>query len=160
MTFRDWLKPSIGVVRLFKTLLGTVYCTLALYTTVLTGCVGVMPAFVPPLTEALGFHVPNIKGVTTVGLNEGAYKWEAEKLNFWRRSMDFVNQPMIALHDQAVDWLNIVLSATAFGGLPAVALIAGKKIPSNAIKKEDHERLVAEALQKKPPQADQPRRNN
>ena len=105
----------------------------------MTGCVGLMPTREPPMTQELGFDVPDVKGWTFVFLNEAAYNWEAEKLNFWKISMDFVNKPMIALHEQAVDWLNIGLSAGLFGGAPTAVALALKKVPKGSVKKEDHE---------------------
>jgi hypothetical protein len=121
------------------------YCITACYTSLLTGCVGMMPTRVPPMTSELKYKVPNIKGWTTVGMNEAAYNWEAEKLNFWKISMDFVNKPMIALHEQAVDWLNIGLSAGLFGGAPAAVALALKKAPKGSVKKEEVDKLVKEA---------------
>jgi hypothetical protein len=156
MKFKEWLKPSEGVRKLFsgcnkigrkivKSAFVLIYCVIAVYTTALTGCVGMMLTAVPPLTESLGYRVPNLWGVTTVGLNEGSYTWEAEKLNFWRTSMDFVNQPAIDVHAQAVDWLNIALSASVFGGIPLVAKVALKKLPKGAVSEKDHVKAVADA---------------
>lgn len=145
-------KILAGIRRVIRIAAVALYCLVAVYTSLLTGCAGLMLTKVPPMTKELGYKVPlQYKGYTFVFVNEAAYTWEAEKLNFWRIAMDFVNKPAIAIHDQAVNWLNIGLSAGMFGGGPVAIAMALKKVPKGAVKKEDHDKEVQEALMKEPP---------
>lgn len=108
------------------------YTVFAVMTTLFVGCSHMMPTRVPPLTQEFGYTVPNVKGVTTVGINEAVYNVELAKLETWRLMLDIVNKPMIEAHAVAVDWLSVALAGTAFGGIP----LALKKVPKG-YKKED-----------------------
>lgn len=123
------------------------YSLLAALVTTFAGCSSLMPTREPPLTEELGYKVFNWKGWTFVGLNEASYKLEVEKLKMWKVMIGFVNDPAIALHGQVVNWLGMIGVGGAMGAIP----IALNRLPKGAVKKEDHDREVAEALKKPPP---------
>jgi hypothetical protein len=106
------------------------YIIIAAFITLFVGCAHMMPTMVPPLTDELGYSVPNIKGVTTVGINEAIYGVEVAKLETWRLMVDIVNKPMVEAHGVAVDWLSVALAGTAFGGIP----LAMKKVPKGYVK--------------------------
>lgn len=119
--------------RLIKAIGLVFYTVFAIMTTLFVGCSHMMPTKVPPLTEEFGYSVPNIKGITTVGINEGVYNIEVAKLETWRLMLDIVNKPMIEAHGVAVDWLSVALAGTAFGGIP----LALKKVPKGYRKEEE-----------------------
>jgi hypothetical protein len=100
--------------RLIKAIGLAFYTVFAIMTTLFVGCSHMMPTKVPPLTEEFGYSVPNIKGITTVGINEGVYNIEVAKLETWRLMLDIVNKPMIEAHGVAVDWLSFINSCRCF----------------------------------------------
>jgi len=118
--------------KIFKTLGVAVYVLFAVSCTLFVGCSSMMPTRKPPLTDAFGYNVPNIKGFTLVGINEAVYNVEAAKLETWRVMLDIVNKPMVEVHGVAVDWLSVALAGTAFGGIP----LALKKPPKGYVKDE------------------------
>lgn len=122
------------------------YGLLTILVTTFAGCSSLMPTREPPLTEELGYKVYDWKGWTFVGLNQAAYKLEVEKLKTWQVMIGFVNAPAIELHSLIVNWVGVAAGG-AMTGLP----FALKRLPKGAVKKEDHEREVAEALKKPPP---------
>jgi hypothetical protein len=101
-----------------RALLIILYWSMAVLVTALSGCASLTPTRVPPLSKALGYEIPNYKGWTVTGLNEGKYRIECEKLKVLRTMVNVVNEPALAAREQAVDWLNVGLSAGMFGGLP------------------------------------------
>ena len=124
-----------------KVSLSTVYVLLATLATILSGCQWATPTTLPPLSEKLGYKIPNFKGVTTVGLIEGKYAIELEKLKVLRTMSDVVIEPALEAREMAVDWINVGLSAGMFGGLP----LALRKLPKGAVRKEEHEEVVRRA---------------
>jgi hypothetical protein len=137
------------VKKFFKSALkvvGTaVYSVLAITMTLLSGCAYLTPTREPPLAEKLGYKIPDWKGWTTTGINEGVYRIELEKLKVLRIMVDVVNIPALEARKQAINWYNMALSAGAFGGIPLAASLALKKLPAGAVKKEDHEEALAKA---------------
>ena len=133
---RSMLRRTIagdGQMRKIAKAVGVALYTLfAIFTTLFVGCAHMMPTKVPPLTDAFGYSVPNIKGITTVGINEAVYRVELAKLDTWRIMIDVVNKPMIEAHSVGVDWLSVALAGTAFGGIP----LALKKVPKGYKKEE------------------------
>jgi hypothetical protein len=119
--------------KLLKATVGTLYAVVAVIITLFTGCASLMPTRVPPLTAELGYDVPDYKGWTVVGLNDGAYRMEVEKLKVWKVMIGLVNDPALALHGQAVNWLNMALAGGALGGIP----LALKRVPPGYTKKEE-----------------------
>ncbi len=124
------------------------YSLLTIFVATFAGCSSLMPTREPPLTEELGYKVYSWKGWTVVGLNQAAYKLEVEKLRMWKVMIGFVNIPAIELHGQIVNWLGALGVGGAMGGIP----LAWNRLPKGAVKKEDHDREVAEALKKPPPE--------
>lgn len=108
------------------------YCTIAITVTALSGCQYLTPTRVPPLSEELGYEVPDWKGWTLVGLNEASYKFAYEKLKLYRVMVNIVNEPALQAREQVINWGNIALSAGAFGGIP----LALRKVPKGYVKKE------------------------
>ena len=141
-TFFRKLFALIGIV---------VYTFAAICVTVFTGCSSVMPTKEPPLAEAIGYEIPDWKGWTTVGINEAVYKLEYEKLKVLRTMVNIVNEPALAAHEQAINWLNVGLSAGTFGGIPLAGALALKKLPKGAVKEEDHLAEVEKARMEQPP---------
>lgn len=121
------------------------YSLFTIAITALTGCSSLMPTKEPPLAEKIGYRIPDYRGWTTVGINETIYKIEYEKLKILRTMVDVVNEPALAAHEQAIDWLNVGLSAGTFAGIPAATALALKKLPRGAVKKEDHLAAVEKA---------------
>ena len=127
--------------KLWKSLLVVVYILLATVTTLLSGCESLTPTRRPPLAEKIGYNIPDFKGWTTTGINDAVYNMEVQKLKLLASMINLVNVPALQARKQAVDWLNVGMSAGLFGGLP----LALRRIPKGAVKKEDHEKRVAEA---------------
>lgn len=146
-----WSYTTVTCRMTAKVVLWTCYGIASICVTCLSGCAGMTPTREPPLAEKIGYEIPDWKGWTTTGINEGVYKIELEKLKVLRVMVDVVNEPALAAREQAVDWLNVGLSAGTFGGVPLAAALALKKVPKGAVKKEDHEKAVEEALHKQPP---------
>lgn len=138
-------------LNMFKLIAATVYTFAAICITIFTGCASVMPTKEPPLAEAIGYEIPSWKGWTTVGINEAVYKIEYEKLRVLRTMVNVVNEPALAAHEQAINWLNVGLSAGTFGGIPLAGALALKKLPKGAIKEEDHLAEVEKARMEQPP---------
>lgn len=111
-------------------LLAIAYLGIAVVVTLLTGCESLTPTRVPPLSKELGYDIPDYKGWTTTGINEGYYKIEVEKLGILRTMIDVVNTPALQAREQVVSWGNIAMSAGLFGGIP----LALRKIPKGYIK--------------------------
>lgn len=127
-------------------ILVSVYVLIAVYTTLLTGCASLMPTRESPIAEPLGYNVWDFKGWTFIFMTEAVYNIEVIKLKAYKESTDLVNKPFIEGHGQAVNWLNIALSASAFGGIP----LALRTLPKGAVRKEDYERDIARAGNQNP----------
>jgi hypothetical protein len=118
--------------KLIAWVLRGIYLLVAVFTTLFVGCSHMMPTRVPPLTEEFGYNVPNIKGYTTVGINEAVYGVELAKLETWRLMLDIVNKPMIEAHATMIDWMSVALAGTTFAGIP----MALRKVPKGYIKED------------------------
>lgn len=128
-----------------KALLLTIYILVSGYTVLLTGCASMMPTRESPLAEPLGIDVWDYKGWTFVFMTESVYNLWAIRLNAYKESTDLINAAPLAMHEQAVDWLNIALSGSLFGGAPALYALGKKKKRPGDVTKEDaeKERLAA-----------------
>jgi len=100
----------------------------------LIGCAYITPTIVPPMTEELGYAVPNLYGVTVTGLVEGSYKLEVQKLKLWKYSVDATLQATEGIRSGLVELAALV----GLGGTAALPM-ALKRLPSGAVKKEDYE---------------------
>ena len=124
------------------------FCGIMLSILALLGgsCALVTPTTVPPLTETLGYHVPNYKGVTTVGLVKGTLEVERARL------MTFDKMATISLQatEQVKTGIMDILALVGMGGTALIPL-ALKKVPRGAVSKAEHERLVKKALKMNPP---------
>jgi len=131
---------------LLKVCSWTLYLLFSVSITIFVGCESVMPTRVPPLSEELGYDIPDYKGWTTTGLNEGYYNIELQKLKILRTMVDVVNVPALQARDQAIDWINVGLSAGVFGGLPLAFL----KVPKGSVSKKTHDKAVKQAKAETP----------
>jgi hypothetical protein len=123
--------------RQIKKLLGW-FASIVLFIT--AGCALITPTIVPPLTNALGFNVPNIKGVTTVGIVKGALVVEREKLKVF----DSMAHLTLTATEDAKNGIIDVVAMLGLGG-SALLPMALRKVPSGAVSKDEHERRVQEA---------------
>lgn len=98
----------------------------------LLACNAITPTVVPPMTEELGYHVPNFRGVTVVGLVSGAYKLEEKKFELWGFSVESTLKATL----EARDGLLNLLTVLGVGGTAALPL-ALKRPPQGYVKKED-----------------------
>lgn len=95
----------------------------------------ITPTIVPPLAEELGYNVPNIKGVTTVGIVKGILATEKLRLE----ALDSSARLTLTATEGAVNGTLGLLTAL---GIP----VAGAFIPRVGEKKR-----IDEALRKEPP---------
>lgn len=126
--------------RVVRAALAALYILIACYTTMLTGCASLMPTREGPVAEPLGYNIWDWNGWTFVFITEAVYNIEVVKLNAYKETMDIMNKPALEFHEQAVDWLNVGLSASMFGGAPALYAIGKRKKRPGDISKEDAEK--------------------
>lgn len=120
--------------------------TLIGITTLLASCAYLTPTVVPPLTEELGYEIPNFYGITTTGLIKGSYSLEAEKMKLW----GFTVNATLEATETARNGLIELAAVIGLGGSAALPM-ALNRVPRGAVRKEDHEKEVEEALKKEPP---------
>jgi len=84
----------------------------------LLACNAITPTIVPPMTEELGYEVPSIKGITLVGLVQGAYTLEQKKMELWGYSV----QSTLKATVEARDGLLNLLTVLGLGGTAALPL--------------------------------------
>lgn len=85
------------------------YCVFAFVSVTFMGCATMMPTFVPPGVEELGYDAPlNYKGVTLVALNQAQYEIEVTKLAYYAKAAELVNQPAIEMHKEIINMAGII----------------------------------------------------
>ena len=110
-------------------------CILMVPLLLLAACVSLTPTIVPPLTEELGYNIPNIKGVTLHGIVKGKYNLEVEKMKLWKYSVDGTLQLTESARNQIMDLVTVV----ALGGTAALPAALRKLPKGAAFKKEEEE---------------------
>ena len=98
---------------------------------ILAGCALITPTIVPPLTTKLGYSVPNIKGVTTVGLVKGALKVEQERL----RVFDSMATLTLEATEKAKNEIIDIVAMLGLGGTATLPW-ALRKVPKGYKKEE------------------------
>lgn len=100
----------------------------------LAACVSLTPTIVPPMTEELGYEIPNIKGITLHGIVKGKYKIEVAKMKLWKYTVDSTLQLTEEARGQIMDIITVIgLGGTA--ALPA----ALRRLPKGAAYKKEEE---------------------
>ena len=104
-----------------KKFLGHVFSVILL---ILAGCAIITPTIVPPLSDELGFNVPNIKGVTTVGIIKGTLVVEQARL----RAFDEMATLTLKATDEVKTGIIDIVAMLGLGGT-AMLPMAMKRIP-------------------------------
>lgn len=104
-------------------------CSLAI---LLVGCRSLTPTVVPPLTKELGFSVPNVKGITTMGMIDASYNYQVEKMKLWKYSVDYTLEATERGRQGVLD----IMTMIGLGGTAALP-VALRKLPKGAVMKDD-----------------------
>lgn len=106
---------------------------LILITLIITGCASagpidmITPTIVPPLSEELGFDIPDLFGVTTVGIVMGTL--EKEKLRLM--ALDKSASMTLAATNEVKGGVMDIIALLGLGGT-AMLPVAAKKLPKGA----------------------------
>lgn len=106
---------------------------LIIISTIVAGCSTVAmltPTIVPPGSEELGYDVPDLWGITTVGLIRGSVKVEEAKL----KAFDTTATVVIESTEETKGGLIEILAVLGLGGT-ATLPFALKKLPKGATMK-------------------------
>jgi hypothetical protein len=96
----------------------------------------ITPTIVPPLAEQLGYNIPDVKGVTTVGIVKGFL--EVEKLKL--QTLDASAHMTLKATQTAVDGLLGVLATLGLVGTGVGVPVALRRLPKGAVSKGDYEK--------------------
>ena len=143
--FKEWLKPSKGVKRAGIALCAVI-CSL-----VILGCstLALIPTRVNPVANmVIEGDTPNYKGWTLQGI-------EDSRVEFLKAMYPVVLKTHELQREVSQNISNTILGVLSAVGLTGTGALpfAMKMLPKGAVKKEDYERDVAEALAKDPNEA-------
>lgn len=96
----------------------------------------ITPTIVPPLAKQLGYDIPDIKGVTTVGIVKGFL--EVEKLRLM--ALDSSASLTLKATQTAVDGLLGLLATVGLVGAGVGVPVALRRLPKGAVNRDDYEK--------------------
>ena len=106
----------------------------------LTGCASaslvdmITPTIVPPLSEQLGYNIPDCKGITTVGIVKGCL--EVERLRLV--ALDSSASVTLKATETAVDGFLALLASLGLIGTGVGVPVALRRLPKGAVSREEY----------------------
>ena len=101
----------------------------------------IIPTIVPPMSEQLGYDIPDLGGVTSVGIVKSYLEVERVKL----MALDSSAHITLKATESVVDGLLGLLASLGIGTAGIGIPVALRRLPRGAVCREDHDHAVHEA---------------